>query len=94
MNALRLATVVAQLAVLISAPIAHGQLLLSTNDNKVTLVNGVATVVKSPPRDTLTVIDMVEKEIQVLSLDGTTLRDTGVRIAVKGGPAAIRIADR
>ena len=49
---------------------------------------------KSPPPDTLTVIDMVEKEIQVLSLDGTTLRDTGVRIAVKGGPAAIRIADR
>ena len=91
MNALRLATVFAQ--VLISAPITHGQLLLSTNDNKVTLVNGVATVVKSPPPDTLTVIDMVEKEIQVLSLDVTTLRDTGVRIAVKGGPA-IRIAER
>jgi hypothetical protein len=36
---------------------------------------------------------MVEKDIQVLSLDdGTTPK--GVRIAVKGGPAAIRIADR
>jgi len=39
-------------------PVAHGQLLLSTNDNKVTLVNGAATVVKSPPPDTLTVIDI------------------------------------
>jgi hypothetical protein len=38
---------------------------------------------------------MVEKDIQVLSLDdGTTPKDTGARIAVKGGPAAIRIADR
>ena len=35
---------------------------------------------------------MVEKDIQVLSLDGSTLKDTGVRIAVKGGPAAIRAA--
>jgi hypothetical protein len=38
---------------------------------------------------------MVEKDIQVLSLDdGTTPKDTRARIAVKGGPAAIRIADR
>jgi len=58
MNPLRLATVVALLAVLVIAPVAHGQLLLSTNDNKVTLVNGVTTVVKSPPPDTLTIIDL------------------------------------
>ena len=37
---------------------------------------------------------MVEKDIQVLSLDGATLKDTGGRIAVKGGPAAIRAADK
>ena len=37
---------------------------------------------------------MVEKELQVLSLEGGTLKDTGVRIAVKGGPAAIRTADK
>jgi hypothetical protein len=30
----------------------------------------------------------------VFSLDGATLKDTGVRIAVKGGPAAIRTADK
>ena len=58
MNPLRLATVVALLVVLVIVPVAHGQLLLSTNDNKVTLVNGVATTVKSPPPDTLTVIDL------------------------------------
>ena len=58
MNPLRLAIVIAVLAVLIGVPVAHGQLLLSTNDNKVTLVNGVTTVVKSPPPDTLTVIDI------------------------------------
>src|SRR5262249_36007078 len=54
----RLAAVVAALAMLSCASLAHAQLLLSTNDNKVTLVNGVATVVKSPPPDTLTVIDI------------------------------------
>ena len=58
MNPLRLAAVVALLAVFVVVPVEHGQLLLSTNDNKVTLVNGVATVVKSPPPDTLTVIDI------------------------------------
>ena len=58
MNSLRLAAVVGALAMLSWAPLAHGQLLLSTNDNKVTLVNGTATVVKSPPPDTLTVIDI------------------------------------
>jgi DNA-binding beta-propeller fold protein YncE len=57
MNPLRLATVVALLAALAHVPVAHAQLLLSTNDNKVALVNGVATVVTNPPPDTLTVID-------------------------------------
>ena len=58
MNPLRPATVVTLLVVLVIVPVAHGQLLLSTNDNKVTLVNGVTTTVKSPPPDTLTVIDL------------------------------------
>jgi DNA-binding beta-propeller fold protein YncE len=38
--------------------------------------------------------NMVEKDIQVFSLEGNTLRDTGVRIALKGGPATIRTADK
>src|SRR3989475_12771570 len=58
MNPPRLATVVVRLAVLVLVPAAHGQLLLSTNDNQLTVVNGVAPVVKSRPPDTLTVIDI------------------------------------
>ena len=58
MKSPRLVALVALFAVVALVPVAHGQLLLSTNDNKVTLVNGVATVVKSPPPDTLTVIDI------------------------------------
>src|SRR5438876_1104308 len=59
MNPLRLTIVVVLLGALALVPVvAQGQLLLSTNDNKVTLVNGAATVVKSPPADTLTVIDI------------------------------------
>ena len=41
-----------------------------------------------------TIQGKTEKDIQVFSLDGTTLKDTGVRIAVKGGPAALRTADK
>src|SRR5881628_357081 len=67
MNPLRFATVVVLLAALIFVPVAHGQLLLSTNDNKVTLVNGVATVVKNPPPDTLTVIDIKRWPPQVVA---------------------------
>jgi DNA-binding beta-propeller fold protein YncE len=58
MNPLRLAIAVVLLEALAIVPVAQGQLLLSTNDNKVTLVNGAATVVKSPSADTLTVIDL------------------------------------
>src|SRR6059036_791035 len=67
MNPLRLAVVVVPLAVLSVVPRAHAQLLLSTNDNKVTLVNGVATVVKNPPPDTLTVIDIKRWPPQVVA---------------------------
>ena len=38
--------------------------------------------------------NMVEKELQVFRLSGGSLSDTGLRIAVKGGPAAIRTADK
>lgn len=34
--------------------------------------------------------NMAEREIQVLAFDGARLTDTGTRIAVAGGPAAIR----
>jgi hypothetical protein len=38
--------------------------------------------------------NMVERDIQVLKWDGSTLTDTGQRIKTNGGPAAIRIAPR
>jgi DNA-binding beta-propeller fold protein YncE len=48
----------------------------------------------SPDGKRLFVGNMVEKDLQVFSLEGTTLKDTGVRLSVKGGPAAIRTADK
>jgi DNA-binding beta-propeller fold protein YncE len=41
---------------------------------------------------TILVQNMVEREIQLLSFDGTNLKDNGERIKVNGGPAAIRVA--
>lgn len=43
---------------------------------------------------TILVGNMVEKDIQVFEWDGTTLRDTGHRIKVNGGSAALRTADK
>ena len=43
---------------------------------------------------TILVANMVEKELQVLRLDGDRLTDSGQRIKVKGGPSAVRVADR
>lgn len=48
----------------------------------------------SPDGKTILVGNMVEKDVQVFSWDGTTLRDTGVRLPMKGGVAAIRTAER
>jgi len=41
---------------------------------------------------TILVQNMVERELQVFSFDGTNVKDTGQRIAVKGGPSRIRVA--
>jgi DNA-binding beta-propeller fold protein YncE len=43
---------------------------------------------------TILVGNMVEKNLQVLRWDGKKLADTGVKIAVNGGSAAVRIADK
>jgi DNA-binding beta-propeller fold protein YncE len=48
----------------------------------------------TPDGKRILVGNMVEKDIQVFSLEGNTLRDMGVRIALKGGPATIRTADK
>ena len=48
----------------------------------------------SPDGKTLLVGNMIEKDYWVFQWDGTTLRDTGQRIKMSGGPAAIRTADK
>lgn len=46
----------------------------------------------SPDSRTLLVQNMVQKDIQVFAVDGSGVRDTGQRIALKAGPASIRAA--
>ena len=43
---------------------------------------------------TVLVGNMVEKTVQVMSWDGKRLKDTGVKIAVNGGSAAVRTAEK
>jgi DNA-binding beta-propeller fold protein YncE len=48
----------------------------------------------SPDGKTILVGNMVEKDYWVFQWDGAALRDTGQRVKVNGGPAAIRTADK
>ena len=43
---------------------------------------------------TILVGNMVEKDLWVVEWNGTTLRDTGQRITVNGGSAAVRTAEK
>jgi len=48
----------------------------------------------SPDSKTILVGNMVEKDYWVFQWDGRTLRDTGQRVKVNGGPAGIRTAEK
>ena len=48
----------------------------------------------SPDGKTILVGNMVSKDFWVFSWDGTTLKDTGQRVKVNGGTAAIRTAEK
>jgi len=48
----------------------------------------------TPDGKTILVGNMVEKDFWVFSWDGSTLKDTGHRVKVNGGPVGIRIADK
>lgn len=48
----------------------------------------------SPDGKTILVGNMVEKDYWVFQWDGSTLRDTGQRVKMNGGPAAIRTAEK
>jgi len=47
----------------------------------------------SPDGKTILVGNMVEKDIQVFSWDGSALKEIG-RLKVSGGPAAVRTAEK
>ncbi len=46
------------LSALVAAPPTEAQIAVSSNDNKVALVNGVVTVVRNPAPDTITILDL------------------------------------
>jgi DNA-binding beta-propeller fold protein YncE len=48
----------------------------------------------TPDNQYILVQNMVEKDIMIFKLDGGKLEDTGQRLKMKGGPAAIRTADK
>ena len=48
----------------------------------------------SPDGKTILVGNMVEKDYWVFAWDGSTLKDTGQRVKMNGGPAAIRTAEK
>ena len=48
----------------------------------------------SPDGKTILVGNMVEKDYWVFAWDGTALKDTGGRVKMNGGPAAIRTAEK
>ena len=66
MKAQRSLVAVMVVAVLAVAASASAQLAVSANDNKLVLVNGAATVVRNPPPDTVTVIDLKASPPRVL----------------------------
>lgn len=57
----RLVIAVAVLAVVVIAPHARAELAVTSNDNKVELVNGVVKVVPNAPPDTVSIIDLSAK---------------------------------
>ena len=48
----------------------------------------------TPDNQYVLVQNMVEKDIMIFKLDGGKLEDTGQRLKMKGGPAAIRTAEK
>jgi DNA-binding beta-propeller fold protein YncE len=72
-------------AVITSAAVAHAQIAVSANDNKVILVNGVVKPVPNAPPDTVTVIDLKA------SPPKTIAEVSGVPVSVVGPPLSVAI---
>ena len=68
----------------VNASVAIAQLAVSANDNKVVLVNGVATVVQNPVPDTVAIIDLKEFPPKILA-------EIEVPASVVGPPFSVAI---
>src|SRR5712672_754104 len=55
------------LAALVAAAPASAQIAVSSNDNKVNLVNGVVKIVADPKPDTVTILDLKVSPPQVIA---------------------------
>jgi hypothetical protein len=79
----------ASLLALVALPLlslgATAQIAVSANDNKVTLVNGVNTVVANPPPDTVTILDIGVSPPKVLG-------EVKAGTSVVGVPQSVAIA--
>ena len=79
----------ASLLALVALPLfslgASAQIAVSANDNKVTLVNGVNTVVANPPPDTVTILDIGVSPPKVLG-------EVKAGTSVVGVPQSVAIA--
>ena len=65
--------------------LAFGQLVISANESKVTLVDGVMTTVKNPPADTVTIIDLGASPPKVVG-------ELQVPASIVGPPESVAIA--
>lgn len=79
-----LLTTVALVVVMTVAPDARGQIAVSGNDNKVSLVNGVVTVVQSPVPDTVSVIDLTTSPPRVIG-------EVPAPVSVVGPPLSVAL---
>ncbi len=82
--ALKVAVGAAILVGLGLAPDADAQIIVSANENKVTLINGVPTVVQNPPPDNLTLID-------VSAFPPRVVGEVDVPTSVAGPPLSVAI---
>jgi len=71
-------------AALVVAGAAEAQIAISANDNKVVLVNGVVQVVKSPPADTVTTLNLKTSPPKVIA-------ELEVPVSVVGPPLSVAI---
>src|SRR5207237_10112484 len=63
---------------------ASAQIAVSGNDNKVLLVNGVVTVVQSPPADTVSIIDLKASPPRVVG-------EVPAPVSVVGPPLSVAV---